>query len=138
MEHKQIFRVRQPMSSKIVAITDSVTSYVDAGFVRDKMGELEKNSKEGETYPVKVQALKVGWIFDVEKEEHALEFFDALLSNANLEYFKIDGLQILIEFLYRIFQNFMLKIYPPFFIFSMALGYYIILYEQYRGLHSIK
>lgn len=67
------------------------------------MGELPKKGKVGHTYPVKIQAIDVGWIFNEECEDHALEFIDGMLELDNLEVFKVKGVQIIIEFLYKNF-----------------------------------
>ena len=61
------------------------------------------------------------------------------MNGNNLQYFRIEGLQILIEFLYKNIRNTVATIaLPPFVIFSIALGYYIFLNIQYRDLLKIK
>ena len=132
MEQKQILRVGSQFSSKIIAICDSPTAFVDHSLFIERMGELPKHDKRGHTYPVRVQALCVDWIFEKENERQALKFFDALLDQDNLDLFQLKGLQILIDYLYWNMQSFSTKImFPLFVVFSAALAYYIILNEQY-------
>lgn len=122
-----------PFSSKVIAICESPTAFVDHSLFVDKMGELSKHDKSGHTYPVQVQALCVGWIFERENEKFALKFIDTLLAQDNLDFFQLKGLQILIDYLYWNMQSFSTKImFPLFVVFSTALGYYIVLNERFQ------
>ena len=124
-----------------MAICESFSSYTDSQFFIDEMGEIPKAAQHSEdfdqidhTYAVKVQALNIGWIFEKENEKQALRFFKSLVKHPNLDHFRIESIQILIEFLFNNLQPYYRKIvYPPFFAFSLALGYYIMLNEQYRS-----
>ena len=62
---------------------------------------------------MKIKSLPVSWIFEKEQEKYALKFFEAIMednivqrmkNSSDLQYFRIEGLQIFIEFMYENFR----------------------------------
>ena len=66
-------------------------------------------------YPIKMTGLRVGWIIN---EPEGKEFLQAILQLDNLELYKIESLQMIIEFLFLKFKFFILAFIFPLYIFS--------------------
>jgi hypothetical protein len=63
MLEKQILKIDQPWDDEIVSIADSQCVYIDDDFYRLKMYE-DKMNPHFKSIPVKMEAMKVGWIIN--------------------------------------------------------------------------
>lgn len=61
MLKKQVLKVKHAHSDDIIHMTEANTIYVDNQFYKDGMEE-RMNDPECSSYPVKVVALRCGWI----------------------------------------------------------------------------
>lgn len=66
MVEKQILRIAEPLDDEIIAIASSPTVYIDQDFYTKQMKEDDHENKKAKykSYPVKIEALKVGWIIN--------------------------------------------------------------------------
>jgi len=53
--------IKSPYSDKIVSVDRSPSCYVDNAYFKEKMLEDKENTNY-KNYPIKLQALRVGWI----------------------------------------------------------------------------
>ena len=63
MAEKQILRILEPLDGEIVAIASSPTVYIDQDFYKSQMNE-DENKPKYKSYPVAIEALKVGWLIN--------------------------------------------------------------------------
>lgn len=94
------------------------------------MGEKKlASSKDGhKSYPVNVVAFRIGWII---RTEAGKDFLDEVLQSENLEYFNLQSMKMIIEFLYQKFKLSLLKYMLPLYIVQVvSLEYMIIMNER--------
>ena len=65
MEKKQVLKIPTPLSKEIVAMKESPTIYIDRDFYVGQMGE-RPNDTSCSSYPVRVVALRIGWMLHSE------------------------------------------------------------------------
>lgn len=97
MLEKQILKISQPWDEEIVSIADSQCVYIDDDFYRHKMFE-DKLNPSYKSIPVKMEAMKVGWIINTDQGRLLLQ---NILNSDRLDYFNIPSLVMVIEFLYQ-------------------------------------
>ena len=61
---------------------------------------------ECESYPIKMVALRIGWIINTPEGR---DFLQAVLDTGNMEFFNIKSLQIIIEYLYVKIKGILIK-----------------------------
>lgn len=99
------------MNDSIVAMQSTSCIYIDNVFFKGAMGEHSDNK----SYPIKMTSLRVGWIIN---EPEGKEFLQAILQLDNLELYKMESLQMIIEFLFLKFKLIILAIIFPLYLFS--------------------
>lgn len=81
------------LNDRIIAMTSSSAVYVDQLFFSNCMGERPEN----QSHPVNVVGLRIGWIL---KEPVGKRFLFAILNQNDLDLYKIETLQMIVEFLF--------------------------------------
>ena len=99
MLKKQVLKVRKAHSDDIICMTESNTIYVDDKFYKEKMNEKSEDP-ECSSYPVKVVAIRIGWILKSDDHIDGRYFLQEILRNEDLSYYNLKSLRMLIEFLY--------------------------------------
>lgn len=99
MLKKQVIKVMQAHSDEIVCMTESNSIYVDNKFYKDRMNE-RINDPSCSSYPVRVVALRAGWILKTDDHIDGRYFLQEVLRNEDLSYYNLKSLRMLIEFLY--------------------------------------
>ena len=112
MVRKQVLRASEPYNSKIVKMASSSAIYLDQMFFRDSMDDSENQPR---SYPVTVISLKVGWLIN---EPDGKEFLKKILMNPNMDLYKIEPLQIIIEYLYMKYKSIIFLLVLPLYIFN--------------------
>ena len=108
MKKKQFLRVKKPFCDFLINARHNDSKNVPEDFldIKDNNGKkLELNISDSESYPVKMCALRVDWIFNnsvkgPNGEKLGKEFLQAILDTGNMEYFNIQAVQMIIEYLY--------------------------------------
>lgn len=118
MENKQSLKVESVQQDKIVKLATNISSFLDSSFFSAKMGE-DVGKKSYKSYPVKVQALKINWILnsedgeseDEENEEDndGKKFLMGILRSENNDLFLVPSVRVLIEYLFSIHKQIILK-----------------------------
>ena len=107
MDQKQIMKVKSTVNERIVKIASSHYSFVDSHFFHEHMGEYDdlsnKNDKGYKNYTVQVKAISINWLIHHE----GLSFLKAIIRHGDVEIFKIDTVEMIVEYL---FQNFKTKL----------------------------
>ena len=95
MEKKQFMRVKEPFSDFIVAAKSSETMDIPTNYLEHDydLTQGDKKSKRTkidmsscESYPIKMVALRVGWIINTQEGR---DFLQAVLDTGNMEFFNI-------------------------------------------------
>ena len=105
-------KVKQALNKEIVAIASSPTVYIDQNFYEKEMYENEKKAKF-KSYPVKIEALKVGWII---QDKSGSKLLQHIFDSDRLDYYDIIPLKMVIEFLYQHNKYLMLLFLLPIYI----------------------
>lgn len=122
MCRKNTLRIHGTHSKEIVTIKSSPSLYIDKLFWRNVAGEVsreisknramrDKNSfqlfpKTVNFYSVNVTCLKIEWLLQPEGKD----LLHDISQHENLDYFKVDSLRMLIEFLYYTMKVAILKV----------------------------
>jgi len=102
----------------------------------DKDGKkLKLTIADSESYPVKMCALRVDWIFNnsvkgPNGEKLGKEFLQAIMDTGNMEYFNIQAVQMIIEFLYVTFKGKLLNLIVKQFMLQALLFHVILLTNE--------
>ena len=80
-------------SDNIVAITSSPTLIIDSDFLNEKMGQNPRLK----SCPVKVMAVRADWIF---QEGQGKRFLKTVVAAGDMDIYKIEAIQMIIEFLF--------------------------------------
>ena len=129
MKKKQILKISSPLNDRIIAMTSSSAVYVDQQFFTNNMNE----SPDNQSYPVNVVGFRVGWIL---KEPVGKKFLFAILNQNNLDLYKIESLQMIVEFLFQKIKVIIFTVFAPLYLVS-HVTYENLLQEQdhfYRSL----
>ena len=122
MLQKNVLKIEESDSDLIVKMCSTQCIYVDDLFYSKNMGE--KKNKDGyKSYPVNVFAFRIGWII---RTDEGKDFLNEVLSSENLEYFKLQSMKMIIEFLYRQFKLSLLKYMLPLYIVQVVSLEYMI------------
>jgi hypothetical protein len=74
-----------------------------------------KESPENQSYPVNVVGFRVGWIL---REPVGKQFMFAILNQNNLDLYKIETLQMIVEFLFQKIKIIIFTVFAPLYIVS--------------------
>ena len=97
MEQKQVLKVSSCYSNSIIKLSNQPNLNINDWFT----------SKEGEkmsSYPVRIVALSVGWLYN---NPEGLEYLQAIDDSQNMELLTIPTLQMVIELFYSKFKSFL-------------------------------
>lgn len=119
MENKQSLKVESVQQDKIVRLATNISSFLDSSFFSAKMAE-DVGKKSYKSYPVKVQALKINWILNSEDGESEDEdneeedndgkkFLMGILRSENNDLFLVPSVRVLIEYLFSIHKQIILR-----------------------------
>lgn len=97
MEEKQMFRCDSPVNDLIITQVPNGSMF----FTEDYYGKVMKESDEEGSNPVKVTALKVDWIINTDEGRN---FLQNILFTGNLDFFNIEPIQYIVEFLFQRFK----------------------------------
>jgi hypothetical protein len=111
MKKKQILKVASSLNDKIIAMTSSPTLYVDQKFFTNCMRENPAN----QSYPVNVVGFRIGWII---REPVGKMFLFAILNQNNLDLYKMDTLQMIVEFLFKKIKFIIFSVFAPLYLIS--------------------
>lgn len=111
MKKKQILKIASPLNDRIIAMTSSPAIYVDQQFFRNCMNEKQGN----QSYPVNVVGFRIGWIL---REPVGKKFLFSILNQNNLELYKIETLQMIVEFLFQKIKIIIFTVFAPLYIIS--------------------
>jgi hypothetical protein len=96
MSQKKVLRVKEPFNDSIIAISSSSTAYIDEDFYYKEFGD--KQNADYKAYPVNIVSLKINWIISTPEGK---EFLQSIHQSERLDFYEIQTLQIIIEFLYK-------------------------------------
>lgn len=120
MSKKQVLKCKYAESEDIIKMTDSNTIYVDTRFYREKMDE-QKDNPNCSSFPVKVTALRVGWMLKSNSGPDGRPFLFEILKNEDLSFYNIESLRMIIEFLYQRIKVTIFYVQLPAFICNLIL-----------------
>lgn len=107
-----MLRVTNTYNNAIVKICESACVNVDDHFYSKSMEEMEVDSTNYKSYPVKVVAFRFAWLL---LNPEGKMFLEQVFKNENLAYYRISTLQMIIEFLYLKYKDVLLtKLLPAF------------------------
>ena len=113
MQEKQIFRCDEPVNDKIIRQIGKNAIFFTEDFYAKEMNEMPKEN----SHPVRLCALRVDWIIN---SDEGRNFMQNILFSGNLDFFNIDTLQYLVEFLFQKFKYVIFFLLTPIFIFSQV------------------
>lgn len=98
MRKKQVFKVKNTVNERIVKIASSHSSYVDDHFFQEHMDECKggKDNHGYKDYSVVVQAIQASWLLKPE----GYEFLLAIIDKDDVNIFKINSIEMIVEFLF--------------------------------------
>ena len=108
MTNSQSLRVAEPVNDNIVAINHAFSTYVDQAYYKEYFNIGTASNYK--SYSVRTVGVETGWILNTDE---GYSFLIALNLSANLELFKIDIIQIIIEYLYLRFKTKVVKMRLP-------------------------
>jgi len=101
------------MTEEIVSVAKSTTKYIDDIFYGNIMGE-DKVHKDYKSFPVLLKVMKIGWILN---DEVGKSFLSSIKTSDNMDYFNIQGLIMVIEYLYMKVKKIQLFFLLPLYLF---------------------
>jgi hypothetical protein len=116
------------MNDSIVALATSNTAYIDDDFYKEKFGENLKDEQK-KAFPVNIVSMKINWIISTKEGK---EFLWAILQSERLEYYEIQALQIIIEFLYQKSKSLLLNYLLPLYLLQGLVFFIVIVLQEYR------
>ena len=69
------------------------------------MYEAPDNIKSAKNYSVKVFAAEIGWIFVNDKANRSYKFLNSLIDGDNVEVFKLNSVEMIVELLFKRFRS---------------------------------
>ena len=120
MLKKQVLKVGKAHSDDIICMTESNSIYVDDKFYKEKMGE-RLNDPDYSSYPVRVVALRIGWMLKSEDHIDGRYFLQEILHNEDLSYYNLKSLRMIIEFLYKKIKYTMIRLQLPCYIANIVI-----------------
>ena len=137
MAKKQVLKISSPHSDEIIKMTASNSIYVDNNFYKQKMKE-RLDDPDCSSFPVRVTALRMGWILKSEDGIDGHYFLSEILKNEDLNFYNIQSLRMIIEFLYnKIKKVIFLMLLPPFLTNIILFCTVAILNEDLRNYYEI-
>jgi hypothetical protein len=76
---------------------------------------MKDSEKMHHSYPVNVVSLSVGWFIN---EPHGKEFLKEILMSPNMDIYKMESLQIIIEYLFMKYKGIIFMLVLPLYIFN--------------------
>ena len=116
------------MNDSIVALATSNTAYIDDDFYKEKFGENLKDEQK-KAFPVNIVSMKINWIISTQEGK---DFLWAILQSERLEYYEIQALQIIIEFLYQKSKSLLLNYLLPLYLLQGLVFFIVIVLQEYR------
>lgn len=92
------------------------------------MGEDKENINT--VFPVIVKGMKIRWFI---RDQEGREFLEAILYNNDLSLYKIVTLEMIIEYMYRKFKNFLFIRMLPLFFMRLFFFYSAMFINEYTG-----
>lgn len=86
-------------------------------------------------FPVQVKGMKIRWFI---RDPEGKKFLEAILNNNDLHMYKITTLQMIIEFFYLKYKNFLFRRNLPLFICRMTFFYTAMFTSEYTGDETAK
>lgn len=100
MMKKQVMKVKKAYNDEIVRMTESNSVYVDNKFYAEQLKE-RLDDPNCSSFPVKVVAMKIGWMLKSDDEFDGSQFLQEILRNEDLSFYNLQSLRMIIEFLYK-------------------------------------
>lgn len=120
MRKKQVLKVSNSHSDEIIKMEESNSIYVDNKFYRESMGE-NVDDPSYSSFPVKVVALRMGWMLKSEDHQDGYFFLCEILRNEDLSWYNLQSLRMIIEFLYTKIKYAILCLLLPCYIINQIL-----------------
>ena len=118
MMEKQIFRCDEPVNDRIIKQISKGAVFFTEDFYSKEMEEKPKEN----SHPVMLSALRVDWLIN---SDEGRDFLQNILLTGNLDFFNIDTIQYVVEFLFQKFKLVILFLLLPIFGFS-HISYFIL------------
>ena len=118
MMEKQIFRCDEPVNDRIIKQISKGAVFFTEDFYSKEMAEKPKEN----SHPVMLSALRVDWLIN---SDEGRDFLQNILLTGNLDFFNIDTIQYVVEFLFQKFKLVILFLLLPIFGFS-HISYFIL------------
>lgn len=99
MKKKQVLKVKRAHNDEIVKMKEANSIYVDNKYYREQMKERIGDASCS-SFPVRIQAVRIGWILHSDDEVDGRYFLQEILRNEDVSYYNIKSLRMIIEFLY--------------------------------------
>ena len=131
MENSVSLRVSSPCNDKIVAINHAFSTYVDQAYFKEYFNAGTKDDQK--SFSVRTVGVEIGWVLNDDSSD-GYKFLIALNQSANLELFKLDINQIIIEYLYQRFKVAMIRVrLPKYLLYLVTFMLNTLLYENMVG-----
>ena len=93
-------KIKQAYNDEIIGMTESNSVYVDNKFYKDQLNE-RLDDPNCSSFPVKVVAMKIGWMLNSNDQYDGYLFLQEILRNEDLSFYNLQSLRMVIEFLYK-------------------------------------
>lgn len=128
MKRKQVLKVSEPLSKEIIAMKESSTVYVDETFYQEEMGEDETG--DNISYPVKVVALRLGWMLQSQSAHDGYKFLKEINTSEDLTFYNLGSLRIITEFLYQRIKWHIMSILLPIYLCTIVTFFALALINE--------
>ena len=106
-------------------MTHSSTIQIDNEFYKNEMGEEEGSGQR--SFPVDVTAMRIDWFI---MTEDGKKFLEKLSDYRDLDYYRINTIQMIIEYLFNRFRWVILLTIFPIYIFQVV--FFSLTFLQYK------